>query len=127
MNLADASGDLELRSGGEVLLPRIRVADSFVLRSLGLMGRRGVPEAYGTGLFFPNCGTLHGFFMRFELEVWFLDAEGQPLEAPKPLMPWGVAIGPQGACHCMEISPGSLSFPSTGGWEWKKILSKSYS
>ncbi|MDF3130323.1 DUF192 domain-containing protein [Kiritimatiellaeota bacterium B1221] len=122
MKAAEFSGDLKLWQGEELLLPRIRVAESFGLRSLGLMGRKRVPEAYGAGLFFENCRSLHGCFMRFELEVWFLDAEGQPMGGGKRLKPWGVVVGPKGSKHCMEILPGSLGGEVKGKWRWENMV-----
>ncbi len=119
MKAVEFKGDLKLWQGENLLLPRIRVAESFGLRSLGLMGKKEMPEAYGAGLFFPNCRSLHGCFMRFDLEVWFLDAEGQPIGAPKKLKPWGMVMGPRGSKHCMEISPGILDAGVKGEWRWE--------
>lgn len=120
MNPAEARGFLRLEIDGEPVLPRIRVADRFLLRGLGLMGRKKIPRAYGTGLFFPNCGSLHGFFMRFELEVWFLDEDGQPIGGPRRLKPWRIVTAPRTARHCMEISQGTVPI-TKGSWEWNRI------
>jgi uncharacterized membrane protein (UPF0127 family) len=118
MKLAEAKGQLCLQQGGEVVLPRIAVASSFWRRGLGLMGRKAVPAAWGAGLFFANCRSLQGCFMRFELEVWFLDAGGQPVEGPRKLKPWGMVCGPKTAVHCMEIMPGSLQPAPDRAWVW---------
>lgn len=112
-------GSLSLHQGEERLLPRIRVADRFCLRSLGLMGRKTIPSVYGAGLFFPNCRSLQGCFMRFDLQVWFLDAEGQPIGSPRILKPWRVVVGPRQARHCMEISPGVLKPEPHLRWRWE--------
>ncbi|WFB37519.1 DUF192 domain-containing protein [Kiritimatiellota bacterium B12222] len=110
-------GCWQLGCAGQILLPRIRVADSFALRGVGLMGRRRMPEAYGAGLFFPKCRSLHGCFMRFDLEVWFLDAAGQPVGEPQLLKPWRVVVGPRQAVHCMEVLPG-LVMRGEGEFVW---------
>ncbi|MGA0369101.1 MAG: DUF192 domain-containing protein [Kiritimatiellia bacterium] len=119
MNLNEAQGALQLWGGEELLLPRIQVADRFLRRSLGLMGRRDIPEDWGAGLFFPHCRSLHGAWMRFPLEVWFLDAEGQPLGGPRMLSPWGMLWGPRESRHCMEIRPGLFQPPASGHWAWR--------
>lgn len=91
-----------------MVIPRIKVADTFLLRGVGLMGRRQVPEAYGAGLFFSNCRALHTCFMRFPLDVLFLDASGQPLELKTDVPPWTAVKGPKGTCHCLEVQAGTL-------------------
>ena len=121
MKIAEAKGHLQLCLGEELLLPRIRVADSFRLRSQGLMGRKKMPTEVGAGLFFPNCRSLHACFMRFDLQVWFLDAEGQPMGGAKRLKPWGMVMGPKGSKHCMEITPGILDAKVKGEWRWERV------
>lgn len=121
MNLAEAKGYLQLRTEGEVLLSSIKAADSFGIRSSGLMGRASVPKRWGAGLFFPNCRSLHGCFMRFELEVWFLDREGQPIGGGRRLDPWRMLAGPKGTRHCMEITPGLLDAVDCADWEWEGV------
>lgn len=34
----------------------------------------------GPGLLIPGCRSVHGFGMRFSLDVWFLGPYGEPLE-----------------------------------------------
>lgn len=121
MRLSEARGALCLTQGGEIRLPRVAVARSFWRRGLGLMGRRTVPREWGAGLFFANCRSLHGAFMRFELEVWFLDGKGQPLTGPRVLKPWRVLRGPRQAAHCLEILPGRLQPGARGEWVWAEV------
>jgi uncharacterized membrane protein (UPF0127 family) len=118
MNLAEAKGYVQLREQADVLLPAIKVADSFGIRALGMMGKVSVPETWGAGLFFPNCRSLHGCFMRFDLEVWFLDGEGQPIGRGRTLKPWGMLVGPKGTRHCMEIIPGIVELNENPRWQW---------
>lgn len=121
MSLSEAKGTLCLMQGGQVLLPAIAVATRFWQRGLGLMGRKAVPREWGAGLFFANCRSLHGCLMRFELEVWFLDGEGQPVGGPKRLKPWGMVSGPRGTKHCMEIMPGMLDPAKRSDWSWETV------
>lgn len=103
MNLAEAKGAVTASCDGTVVIPPVRVADSFRLRAMGLMGKSAVPYAYGAGLFFPGCRALHTCFMRFPLDVVFLDAEGQVLEIRRCVPAWSVVKGPKGTAHCVEI------------------------
>jgi uncharacterized membrane protein (UPF0127 family) len=121
MNLSSATGFLEATSEGRVVVPRIRVAETFLLRGIGLMGKRKVPEAYGAGLFFPNCRSLHTCFMRFPLDILFLDAAGQPLEVKSEVRPWSVVKGPKGSVHCLEMSRSSNWNSMGSPWIWRQV------
>jgi uncharacterized protein len=46
------------------------------LLGLALLDR----DAAGPGLLIPGCRSVHGFGMRFSLDVWFLGPHGEPLE-----------------------------------------------
>jgi len=102
MDLERVTGFVQATVEGQVVVPRMKVADSFGLRGMGLMGKASVPEAYGAGLFFPKCRSLHTCFMRFPLTILFLDADGQVLDIRKEVAPWRMIKGPKGACHCAE-------------------------
>lgn len=103
MNFADASGFLNATSGGQEVIPQVKVATTFWIRAMGLMGKRSVPEAYGAGLFFPKCCSLHTCFMKFPLDVVFLDADGNVLAHRKQVRPWSIVKGPRGTRHCLEV------------------------
>ena len=120
MNLDRARGALRLERDGEGLIDRIAVAGRFGLRARGLMFRDRVPEAFGAGLFFPRCRELHTCFMRFPLDVWFLDAEGQLLEVQRNVPPWRIVRGPRGTRHCLEARAGELPDEPDGPLEWRR-------
>ena len=98
---------LELRVEDELCLSRVRVMRGFVERGLGLIFRPGMPEAWGQALLFPRTRELHGIGMRFELDVLFLDEEGQIL-IHKNLRPGRMVRGPKSCRHCLEAPAGTL-------------------
>jgi uncharacterized membrane protein (UPF0127 family) len=57
------------------------------LLGLALLDR----EAAGTGLLIPGCSSVHTCWMRFPLDLWFLDAEGEPLVVRRGVPPWRLA------------------------------------
>ena len=63
----------------------VAVAADARARLLGLAGLRR--ERVGEGLLIPNCAGVHTFGMRFDLDVAFLDARGEPLELHRRLAP----------------------------------------
>lgn len=80
-----------------------RVADSFAARLRGLLGRRGL-EA-GEGLLIPRTSSVHTHFMRFAIDVVFLDADGRVGKIARGLRPWRFA-GARGAQDVLELPAG---------------------
>ncbi|WP_297965614.1 DUF192 domain-containing protein [uncultured Anaerovibrio sp.] len=85
---------------------KIQVADNFLRRFLGLMGRRELPP--GTGLLITPCNSIHMMFMRFPIDVIFYDKDYQVVKTAADLKPWlgmSIAIGAIGA---IELPAGTL-------------------
>ncbi len=59
------------RQNGEILCEHCLVADTFWTRFRGLLGRRYLTE--DEGLLIQPAGSVHSFFMRFRIDVVFLD------------------------------------------------------
>ena len=56
---------------GRVVVERCEVANSLWTRGRGLLGRTRLGE--GEGLFITRTSSIHTFFMRFPIDVVFLD------------------------------------------------------
>ena len=105
---------MELRiAGTPASLWRLDVADSWLARLRGLIGRRSL--APGEGLYLPGTNGVHMFFMRFAIDVVFVGsarADGaRRVVALKPnLRPWtGFVLYVRGANGAAEVPAGSLS------------------
>jgi uncharacterized membrane protein (UPF0127 family) len=77
------------RENGEVLCERCLVAATFWTRLRGLLGRKGLPE--NEGVLFRPGGSVHTLFMRFPIDVVFLDADHAVLKIVPGLRPWRFA------------------------------------
>ena len=64
----------------------ILIADSFFTRLAGLMFRKPLPAK--TGLFLAPCNSVHMCFMRFAIDVVYVDKEYTVLKVVKNLRPW---------------------------------------
>ena len=64
----------------------ILIADTFLLRLAGLMFRKKLPAA--TGLLLTPCNSVHMCFMRFAIDVVYLDKDYKILKIVKNLKPW---------------------------------------
>lgn len=64
----------------------VMIADSFLLRLRGLMGQNRLPKA--TGLLLAPCNSVHMCFMRFAIDVIYLDKEYEIIKIVNNLRPW---------------------------------------
>ena len=79
-------------------------ADSFFTRFAGLMFRKKLPAA--TGLFLAPCNSVHMCFMRFAIDVVYLDREYGIVKVVKNLPPWtGLSMCPK-AWAVLEMTAG---------------------
>jgi uncharacterized membrane protein (UPF0127 family) len=83
-------GQIVLRgAGGRIVCGRCELADTFVTRARGLQGRAAL--AAGEGLLIRPSFSIHTFFMRFPIDVVFLDRGGFVLDVVPALKPWRTA------------------------------------
>lgn len=57
----------------QTLIANLEVADTFWERMRGLLGRDSLSP--GSALLIPRCNSIHTFFMRFAIDVIFLNQE----------------------------------------------------
>ena len=74
------------QSTGCTVLEEVRAADGFLDRLLGLMGKRCLP--HGHGLWLPRTGSVHTCFMRFPIDVIYLDGQERVKKIVAGLRPW---------------------------------------
>ena len=65
---------------------RVKIADSFFTRLAGLMFKKELPPT--TGLLLAPCNSVHMCFMRFAIDVVYVDKEYTILKVVKNLRPW---------------------------------------
>jgi uncharacterized protein len=96
--------DLTRTDGGFVC--RAGIASSFVARFRGLM--LTAPLTPGTGLLFPRTSSVHTHFMRYPLDVVFLDGEGRVVSIRRSLRPWRFASC-RGSSSVLELAGGEAA------------------
>jgi len=88
---------------GAVVCERCSVAESPLTRMKGLLGRNELPA--GEGIWLRPCGSVHTAFMRFAIDVVFLDREGRVVRVVGGLRPWR-AVGARGSPSVIELAAG---------------------
>ena len=83
----------------------LELASDSRTRNRGLLGRSGL--APGSAMIIAPCNAVHTFFMRFTIDVVFVDREGQVLKLCPHLRPWRIGVG-LGAFAAIELAAGSI-------------------
>ena len=88
---------------GTVVCERCTVADRPHTRMRGLLGRTELPA--GEGLLLRPAPSIHTWFMRFPIDVVFLDRDMRVLAVEPDLPPWHVR-SQRGARVVLELGAG---------------------
>jgi hypothetical protein len=114
----------------------LEVADSGEKRNKGLLGRKGLPP--GGGLWIVPCESVHTFFMKFPIDLVYLDRKKQIKKLRSAVPAWRLSACfsahsilelPAGTIRSsqtdygdtLEFSPASSSAENSGGGD---LLSK---
>lgn len=89
-----------------VLATELRRARRFHERLVGLLGRDGLPE--GAALLIEPCASVHTWFMRFPLDVLFVDAGGVVVAVHPELSPFSATRHHRRARAALELPAGTL-------------------
>ena len=91
------------KEDGSAVCERCVVADSALPRMRGLLGRSELPA--GEGILLRPAPSVHMFFMRFPIDVVFLDRDLRVVDVRHGLRPWRVA-SKRGAKSALELAEG---------------------
>jgi uncharacterized membrane protein (UPF0127 family) len=95
-----------LGADGRAVCEQLLVAARPLRRMRGLLGRAELPA--GEGILLRPAASVHTFFMRFPIDVVFLDVDGIVLEVRPELPPWRAA-GHRGAKAVVELAAGEAA------------------
>ena len=97
MVLVNARNDVTIASDVNLALTRAE-------RRKGLLGRDSLDPA--AALVISPCSSIHTMFMRFPIDVIFVDRDGRAVRIVKDLAPWRIAVARAHAV--IELPAGSL-------------------
>lgn len=79
------------------------VADDFLSRFLGLMGRKSLGS--GEGLLLKNCSSVHCFFMKMAIDAVYLSKD-MTVVGIETIKPWRIGKRFNKAAHTLELAAG---------------------
>jgi hypothetical protein len=91
------------REDGRIVCERVVVADRAHRRMRGLLGRRYLRE--GEGMVLRPAWSIHTAFMRFPIDVVFLDADQVVIRIEPDVRPWRT-VSCRGAREIVEMAAG---------------------
>lgn len=97
---------------GELTIHR---AENFATRLLGLLARPRLKP--GEALYLAPCASVHTVFMRYSIDVAFVDREGRVLKLVKDLRPFRAA-GCWRAHGAVEFAAGETARLGIGEGSW---------
>ena len=99
---------------GRIVCERVRVADTPLARMRGLLGRRSLRS--GEGVLLRPASAVHTAFLRFPIDLVFLDAANRVTKIREAMRPWrfdftvsaGVIEARAGAARAADMRVGDV-------------------
>jgi uncharacterized membrane protein (UPF0127 family) len=93
------------RRSDETVASDVQLAVTRAERRRGLLGRAGMDHS--AALVLSPCWSIHTMFMRFPIDVVFVDRGGRAVRIVRDLVPWRIAVAPR-AHAAIELAAGSV-------------------
>jgi len=85
----------------------VGLADGFLKGAIGLMFKKSIKQ--DSGLLIYWCNSIHTFFMRFAIDVIFLDRNNRVVRIISGLKPWRFSPVVFGANKVLEVQDGQAA------------------
>lgn len=95
------------QSKNTILATEAVVADKALSRIKGLLGRKELRA--GEALIIKPCNSIHTFFMRFPIDVLFVDKHSKAIKAIHSILPFHLTAIYFTAAFAIELPVGSLA------------------
>lgn len=87
-----------------ILADKVSIANNFVKRFLGLMGKKSLGN--GEGLLLLNSPSIHCFFMKISIDAIYLSRDMKVLGI-ETLKPWSIGKHFRKTAHVLELREGT--------------------
>ena len=86
------------------LIPKLEVADTFITRMVGLLGRKSL--AKDQALWILRCNSIHTFGMKFSIDAVFVDKSLKVKAIKSSIKPTRLLLPVWGASSVFEMASG---------------------
>ena len=94
------------RSKQTLVVKHLSIARSFFRRLKGLLGTNHLPQ--GEGLLIQPCNSVHSFFMRYPIDVLFLDSSSVVVKVVENMTAGRVAVA-RASSAVLEVPAGTVA------------------
>lgn len=84
----------------------VKIADNFISRTIGLISKKEISHA--EGLLIKPCCSIHTFFMRFEIDVLFINRKNEVVALYENVKPWKVLPIHPSSHYVVELCSGLI-------------------
>lgn len=99
------------KTNNAVIAQEAEFANTPLKRLKGLLGRKALPK--GHALIIKPCNSIHTFFMRFSIDVLFVDTNNKIVKIKPCLKPFRLTGIYYNAAYVIELPAGTISSIST--------------
>lgn len=97
---------LKNETTGTIISQNLKIADNYFSRLKGLMFTKELPDQ--DALQIIPCGQIHTFFMKYSLDVLYLDTDKNILSVDEELKPGKVGRHVKKAASVVELPAGKI-------------------
>ncbi|MFA4889693.1 MAG: DUF192 domain-containing protein [Candidatus Omnitrophota bacterium] len=105
---------------GEVIADKASVAKSLIDRTVGLLNRAKLMP--GEGLIIQPCNSIHTFFMRFSIDVLFVDKDNRIIKIIPNFQPWRLSAVSWRSSYVIELPAGVIAATATADSDTLQII-----
>ena len=103
---------MKLFLGEDIVSSEVRVANDSLSRMIGLLNCNGLSE--GESLIIEPCNSIHTFFMKFNIDVLFLDKNFRVVKIIRDMPPWRITRPYLSVKRVVEANANAFSKVNTG-------------
>ncbi|MBI2609120.1 MAG: DUF192 domain-containing protein [Deltaproteobacteria bacterium] len=97
---------IENKKEGKIVAEKAMLADTFFSRLKGLLGTKKLDK--GEALILEPCQSVHTFFMKYDLDIIFLNKENIVIGVAEHLKPNRLSAFYRHASKAVELPSGSI-------------------
>lgn len=94
-------------SKNNLIIANVKVADNFVTRTFGLILKSSLSES--EGLIIKPCCSIHTFFMRFAIDVIFVNKKNEVIALYENVRPWRILPIHPSSSYVIELPAGTIT------------------